>query len=228
MKKNTVTTLYMLLTVLFTSCLLISNIVANKLIQFGPWSLSAAVIIFPLSYILGDVIAEVYGFRAARRTMWFGFAMNGLMVILFTIVSWLPVPVWFEHGDAYSTVLGNTPRLFAASMLAYILGSWINAVTLSKLKVKSNGKGFGFRAIVSTFFGEFVDSLIFVPVAFFGNMPFEELLKMMALQITFKTIYEIIILPVTSIVVKKVKKVDGIDVIDRNESYNLFGRGGTK
>ena len=228
MKKNTVTTLYMLLTVLFTSCLLISNIVANKMIQFGPWSLTAAVIIFPLSYILGDVIAEVYGFRAARRTMWLGFAMNGLMVILFTIVSWLPVPVWFEHGDAYSTVLGNTPRLFAASMLAYILGSWINAVTLSKLKVKSNGKGFGFRAIVSTFFGEFVDSLIFVPVAFFGNMPFEELLKMMALQITFKTVYEIIILPVTSIVVKKVKKVDGIDVIDRNESYNLFGRGGTK
>lgn len=223
MKKNTVTTLYMLLTVLFTSCLLISNIVANKLIQFGPWSLTAAVIIFPLSYILGDVIAEVYGFRAARRTMWFGFAMNGLMVILFTIISWLPVPVWFEHGDAYSTVLGNTPRLFAASMLAYILGSWINAVTLSKLKVKSNGKGFGFRAIVSTFFGEFVDSLIFVPVAFFGNMPFEELLKMMALQITFKTVYEIIILPVTSIVVKKVKKVDGIDVIDRDESYKLFG-----
>ena len=228
MKKNTVTTLYMLLTVLFTSCLLISNIVANKLIQFGPWSLTAAVIIFPLSYILGDVIAEVYGFRAARRTMWLGFAMNSLMVILFTIVSWLPVPVWFEHGAAYSTVLGNTPRLFAASMLAYIIGSWINAVTLSKLKVKSNGKGFGFRAIVSTFFGEFVDSLIFVPVAFFGNMPFEELLKMMALQITFKTVYEIIILPVTSIVVKKVKKVDGIDVIDRNESYNLFGRGGTK
>lgn len=223
MKKSTVTSLYMFLGVLFTSCLLISNVVANKLIQFGPWSLTAAVIIFPLSYIIGDVLAEVYGFRAARRVMWFGFAMNALMVGLFTIVSHLPVPVWFENGAAYNTVLGNTPRLFAASMLAYIVGSWINAAALSKMKAKSNGKGFGFRAIVSTLLGEIVDSLIFVPFAFFGNMPFEELLKMMILQVSFKTVYEIIILPVTSVVVKKVKKADGIDVIDRNESYKLFG-----
>lgn len=213
----------MFLGVLFTSCLLISNVVANKLIQFGPWSLTAAVIIFPLSYIIGDVLAEVYGFRAARRVMWFGFAMNALMVGLFTIVSHLPVPVWFESGAAYNTVLGNTPRLFAASMLAYIVGSWINATVLSKMKAKSNGKGFGFRAIISTLLGEIFDSLIFVPFAFFGNMPFAELIKMMILQVTFKTVYEIVILPVTSVVVKKVKKADGIDVIDHNESYKLFG-----
>lgn len=223
MKKSTVTSLYMFLGVLFTSCLLISNVVANKLIQFGPWSLTAAVIIFPLSYIIGDVLAEVYGFKAARRVMWFGFAMNALMVGLFTIVSHLPVPVWFESGAAYNTVLGNTPRLFAASMLAYIVGSWINATVLSKMKAKSNGKGFGFRAIISTLLGEIFDSLIFVPFAFFGNMPFAELIKMMILQVTFKTVYEIVILPVTSIVVKKVKKADGIDVIDHNESYKLFG-----
>lgn len=213
----------MFLGVMFTSCLLISNVVANKIIQFGPWGLTAAVIIFPLSYIIGDVLAEVYGFRAARRVMWFGFAMNALMVGLFTIVSYLPVPVWFENGAAYNTVLGSTPRLFAASMLAYIIGSWVNATVLSKMKVKSNGKGFGFRAIVSTLIGEIVDSLIFVPFAFFGNMPFEELIKMMILQVSFKTVYEIVILPVTSVVVKKVKKVDGIDVIDHNESYKLFG-----
>lgn len=223
MKKSTVTSLYMFLGVMFTSCLLISNVVANKIIQFGPWGLTAAVIIFPLSYIIGDVLAEVYGFRAARRVMWFGFAMNALMVGLFTIVSYLPVPVWFENGAAYNTVLGSTPRLFAASMLAYIIGSWVNATVLSKMKVKSNGKGFGFRAIVSTLIGEIVDSLIFVPFAFFGNMPFEELIKMMILQVSFKTVYEIVILPVTSVVVKKVKKVDGIDVIDHNESYKLFG-----
>lgn len=223
MKKSTVTSLYMFLGVMFTSCLLISNVVANKIIQFGPWGLTAAVIIFPLSYIIGDVLAEVYGFRAARRVMWFGFAMNALMVGLFTIVSYLPVPVWFENGAAYNTVLGNTPRLFVASMLAYIVGSWVNATVLSKMKVKSNGKGFGFRAIVSTLIGEIVDSLIFVPFAFFGNMPFAELIKMMILQVSFKTVYEIVILPVTSVVVKKVKEADGIDVIDHNESYKLFG-----
>jgi len=223
MKKNNVTTLYMFLGVLFTSCLLISNIVANKLIQFGPWSLTAAVIIFPLSYIIGDVLTEVYGFRAARRVMWFGFAMNALMVGLFTIVAYLPAPVWFENDAAYKTVLGNTPRLFAASMLAYIIGSWVNATVLSKMKAKTDGKGFGIRAIISTLFGELIDSLIFVPIAFFGNMPFAELIKMMILQVSFKTVYEIVILPVTSVVVKKIKKYDGIDVIDRNESYKLFG-----
>lgn len=223
MKKSTVTSLYMFLGVLFTSCLLISNVVANKLFQFGPWSLTAAVIVFPLSYIIGDVLAEVYGFRAARRVMWFGFAMNALMVGLFTIVAYLPAPVWFENGAAYKTVLGNTPRLFGASMFAYIVGSWINATVLSKLKAKSNGKGFGFRAIISTLCGEAIDSLIFVPFAFLGNMPLTELLKMMILQVTFKTVYEICILPVTTVVVKKVKKYDNIDVIDRGESYKLFG-----
>jgi uncharacterized integral membrane protein (TIGR00697 family) len=223
MSKNTVTPLYMLLGAIFTSCLLISNIVANKLIQFGPWSLTSAVIIFPLSYILGDVITEVYGFKAARRVMWLGFAMNALMVLLFTLISILPVPVWFEHNAAYATVLGNTPRLFAASMLAYILGSWINAVTLSKLKVKTNGRFFGLRAVASTLFGETIDSLIFVPVAFIGKMPFDQLLIMMGLQIAFKTTYEIVILPVTHYVVKKIKKVEGINKFDHNERYNLFG-----
>lgn len=223
MSKNTVTPLYMLLGVIFTSCLLISNIVANKLIQFGPWSLTSAVIIFPLSYILGDVITEVYGFRAARRVMWLGFAMNALMVLLFTLISILPAPVWFEHNAAYATVLGNTPRLFAASMLAYILGSWINAVTLSKLKVKTNGRFFGLRAIASTLFGETIDSLIFVPVAFIGKMPLDQLFIMMGLQIAFKTTYEIVILPVTHQAVKKIKKVEGINKFDHNERYNLFG-----
>lgn len=222
MKDRNVTKLYMLLGVLFTSCLLISNIVANKLIQVGPWSITAAVIIFPLSYILGDVIAEVYGFRAARRVMWMGFAMNALMVILFTIVSFLPVPVWFEHGDAYNTVLGNTPRLFAASMLAYLVGSWVNAAILSKLKVKAKGKGFGARAIISTLAGELVDSLIFVPIGFLGIMPSDALLKMIVIQVTFKTLYELVILPVTSIVVKKVKAYDGIDVIDHGETYGIL------
>lgn len=213
----------MLLGVMFTSCLLISNIVANKLIQVGPWSLTAAVIIFPLSYIIGDVIAEVYGFRAARRVMWLGFIMNALMVLLFTIVVAMRAPVWFEHSAAYKTVLGSTPRLFVASMTAYIIGSWINAAILSKLKVHAADKGFGFRAIISTLLGEIADSLIFIPIGFLGVMPLEALAQMCILQIIFKTTYEIIVLPLTTIVVKKVKAYDGIDVVDHDEKYGLFG-----
>ena len=104
-KKASVTKLYMLLGVLFTTCLLISNIVANRMFQVGPWSMTAAVVVFPLSYIISDVIAEVYGFKAARRVMWFGFAMNALMVLLFTLVNLLPAPVWFEDAESYKIVL---------------------------------------------------------------------------------------------------------------------------
>ena len=202
-KKASVTKLYMLLGVLFTTCLLISNIVANRMFQVGPWSMTAAVVVFPLSYIISDVIAEVYGFKAARRVMWFGFAMNALMVLLFTLVNLLPAPVWFEDAESYKIVLGSAPRMFAASMLAYLFGSWINAMVLSKMKVKAEGKGFGLRAIISTLFGETVDSLIFIPIGFLGKLPFVDMLQMMILQIVFKTVYEIIILPVTTFVVKK-------------------------
>ena len=222
-EKTTITPLYMTLSIVFVSCLLISNIAATKLFQFGSWSLTAAVIVFPLSYIINDVIAEVYGFKAARRVMWHGFAMNFLMVTLFMIVIALPVPVWFENGEAFASVLGNTPRLFAASMAAYIVGSWVNAATLSKLKLKMNGKGFGIRAIISTLLGEAIDSLIFVPIAFMGVMPTEELLKMMLLQVTFKSAYEVLVLPVTSLIVRKVKAIDNVDVIDQDVSYGLIG-----
>lgn len=222
-KNNNVTKLYMLLGVLFTTCLLISNIVANRMFQVGPWSMTAAVVVFPLSYIISDVIAEVYGFKAARRVMWFGFAMNALMVLLFTLVNLLPAPVWFEDAESYKIVLGSAPRMFAASMLAYLFGSWINAMVLSKMKVKAEGKGFGLRAIISTLFGEVVDSLIFIPIGFLGKLPFVDMLQMMILQIAFKTVYEIIILPVTTLVVKKVKAYDQVDTIDYDESYGLFG-----
>ncbi len=222
-KKASVTNLYMLLGILFTTCLLVSNIVANRMFQLGPWNMTGAVIVFPLSYIISDVIAEVYGFKAARRIMWAGFAMNALMVALFAIVNILPAPVWFEEVTAYKIVLGSTFRLFIASMLAYLFGSWVNAMVLSKMKVRTKGEGFGIRAIVSTLFGETVDSAIFIPIGFLGKMPLKDMLIMMAIQIIFKTTYEIIILPVTTLVVKKVKEHDDIDVIDYNESYGLFG-----
>lgn len=222
MKKSN---LYLFFTVLFTSCVLISNIIAGKTFQVGPWVLPCAVIVFPISYIMSDVIAEVYGYRAARRAMWYGFSMNLLMVILFGITIALPAPEYFTNQEAFATVLGNTPRLLVAGLISYVIGSWANATVLSKMKVArmgENGKGFGTRAVLSTLVGEFTDSLIFIPLAFAGTMPIESWATMIVLQPTVKTCYEIIVLPFTAKLVKWVKRTEQVDVYDVGETYALF------
>ena len=222
MKKSN---LYLFFTVLFTSCVLISNIIAGKTFQVGPWVLPCAVIVFPISYIMSDVIAEVYGYRAARRAMWCGFSMNLLMVILFGITIALPAPEYFTNQEAFATVLGNTPRLLVAGLISYVIGSWANATVLSKMKVarmSENGKGFGTRAVLSTLVGEFTDSLIFIPLAFAGTMPIESWATMIVLQPTVKTCYEIIVLPFTTKLVKWVKRTEQVDVYDVGETYALF------
>lgn len=224
MKKSN---LYLFFTVLFTSCVLISNIIAGKTFQVGPWVLPCAVIVFPISYIMSDVIAEVYGFVAARRTMWLGFSMNLLMVIMFQITIALPAPSYFAGQEAFATVLGNTPRLLVSGLISYVIGSWANATVLSAMKRKTQdvgGKGFGVRAVVSTLVGEFIDSLIFIPLAFYGTMPLGSLGTMILLQPTVKTVYEIIVLPLTYRLVAWVKKTEGIDVYDVGVQYKLFGK----
>lgn len=225
MKKSKVSTLYMFFGILFTTCILISNIIAGKNILVGPWTLTAGVIVFPISYIMSDVIAEVYGFRAARRVMWLGFAMNLLMVIMFTITIWLPAPAWFMNQDAFATVLGNTPRLLIAGLISYIFGSWANAAVISKMKVAKKdvgGKGFGWRAIMSTLVGESIDSMLFIPLSFIGSVPLAELPEMIILQVIFKTAYEVVMLPVTSKLVAWVKKVEDTDIYDEGVKYSLF------
>lgn len=224
MKKSN---LYLFFTVLFTSCVLISNIIAIKTFQVGPWTLPCAVIVFPISYIMSDVIAEVYGFAAARKTMWLGFSMNLLMVIMFQITIALPAPSYFTGQEAVAMVMGNTPRLLVSGLISYIVGSWANATVLSAMKRKtaeSGGKGFGARAVVSTLVGEFIDSLIFIPLAFYGTMPLDSLGTMILLQPTVKTVYEILVLPFTYRLVAWVKKTEGIDTYDVGVQYKLFGK----
>lgn len=229
--KQRVSVLYMFFGILFTTCILISNIISNKNILVGPWTLTAGVIVFPISYIMSDVIAEVYGFKAARRVMWCGFAMNLLMVVFFQITILLPYPGWFVNQEAFTVVLGNTPRLLVAGLISYVFGSWANAMTISKMKVdklKNNdgtdtNVGFGWRAVMSTLIGETIDSCIFIPLALLGNVPLSDLPEMIILQIIFKTLYEIVMLPVTKRIVRWVKNVEQIDAIDVNVRYNLVG-----
>ena len=213
--KTKVSTLYMLFGIIFTTTLLVSNIAAAKQMAIGPWALTAGVLCFPISYILSDVVAEVYGFKAARRITFYAFAMNILMVIIFQIAIHWPAPVWFENNEAFATILGSTPRLLAASMIAYLVGSLVNAKVISKMKVKMEGKHFGVRAVVSTIVGELLDSLIFMPLAFGGIIPWDQMPMMILLQVTAKTLYEIVALPLTGVIVRKVKTYEETDVYDR-------------
>ena len=220
--KNSVSVLFMLAGILFATCLLISNILATKILMIGPWSAPAGVIIFPIAYILNDVITEVWGFAKARLIIWTGFAVNVLAVLFFTAGIVIPGAPFWQNQDAFATILGNTPRIVLASLSAYLIGSFLNAFVMSRMKVLTQGKGFSARAILSTLAGESADSLIFISIAFAGIFPIGVLITMVFTQAMLKTAYEILILPVTLRVVKWVKRVEGIDTFDTNRSYNLF------
>ncbi|NQU54810.1 MAG: queuosine precursor transporter [Bacteroidetes bacterium] len=220
--KNKVSVLFMLTGILFATCLLISNILASKIMMVGSWSAPAGVLIFPLTYIINDVLVEVWGFQKTRLIIWAGFGVNVLAVLFFSLgIAVTSAPFW-QGQDAFATVLGSTPRIVGASMLAYLLGSFLNAYVMSKFKVLTKGKGFSVRAILSTLVGEGADSLIFITIAFAGIFPFKVLLIMIGTQALIKTVYEIAVLPITILVVNKVKKLEGIDTFDHAVSYNPF------
>lgn len=209
MEKTKQSFVQTVLTTLYVVCLLIANIVAGKQVQlpFGI-TMTGAIVIFPLTYILSDVFSEVYGYKWSRVTCTMAFLCNILMVIVFEIVIFTKPPVYWTNQEAFATVLGNTPRMLFASLVAYYLGDWINDIVFKKMKERHGEKKFGLRAIVSSFFGEFTDSLIFVPIAFIGTMPAKTLLTMIAIQPCLKVLYECIILPVTSKVCKELKEYE--------------------
>lgn len=221
-KNNLVSIPFMILGVVFSVCLVAANLLEAKVVQVGPISVTAGLLVFPISYILNDCIAEVWGFRKARLIIWLGFLMNFMVVILGKIAVAMPAAPFWEGEESFNFVFGLAPRIAAASLTAFLVGSFINAFVMSKMKVASKGRHFSARAIVSTLAGEGADSLIFFPLAFLGLMPVTELLKMMLVQVILKTLYEIIILPVTIRVVKYIKRIDNSDVYDENISYNIL------
>lgn len=199
--------LYAILAGVFTASLIISNIIAGKTFEFFSFTLPCGVIIFPIIYIVNDVLAEGYGYQKARRVILLGFLMNLIAVICYNITIWLPAPSFFEGNEAFSIVLGSTLRLLIASFAAYIVGSLLNAKVMVYLKSKSEEKLF-FRCIFSTLIGEGCDALIFITIGFWGLMPLSALIMMIVVQALFKTVYEIIVYPLTKIVILKVKSLD--------------------
>lgn len=209
--------------VVYCICLVASNLLGTKLVQVGDYSVTAGLIVFPISYILNDCVAEVWGFRKARLMIWIGFAMNFFVVLLGAIaVALPPAPYWAANEEHFEFVFRLAPRIAAASLAAFLTGSFLNAFVMSKMKLRDREKRFSLRAIVSTLVGEGADSLIFFPLAFGGLMPVQDLLKMMLLQVTAKTLYEVLALPVTVQVVKLVKRKEGYSAYDTDVSYNIL------
>ncbi|NDO60260.1 queuosine precursor transporter [Bacteroides caecimuris] len=220
--KEKVSVPFMLLGILFNVCLIAANLLETKVIQIGSLTVTAGLLVFPISYIINDCIAEVWGFKKARLIIWSGFAMNFFVVALGLIAVAIPAAPFWEGEEHFDFVFGMAPRIVAASLMAFLVGSFLNAYVMSKMKVASQGRNFSARAIWSTVVGETADSLIFFPVAFGGIIAWKELLVMMGIQILLKSLYEVMILPVTIRVVKAIKKIDGSDVYDTNISYNVL------
>lgn len=194
------------LTIVFVTAMLISNVITAKQVLLpGGITMTGAVFIFPVTYILSDVFSEVYGYRWSRVTCYFAFSMNLFMVIMFSLVIATPAPDYWTNQEAFATVLGSTPRVMGASLLAYVIGDFVNDRIFRKMKSKHADelKGFGWRAIISSFFGELCDSLVFLPLAFLGQMPVVTLATMTVAQVFIKTGYEIVILPLTTYITKK-------------------------
>ena len=218
---------FVVLAVTFCVCLITSNLFVPRLWRVGnTWmQLSGAVVIFPISYIINDLLTEVYGYRKAMKVIWMGFAMSAFVALAAGLVSILPAPIDPENivvADSFNHLFGLIARTTAASLLAFILGSHMNAWVLSTMKIATKGKGFGWRAVASSIVGELSDSVIFYPLAFIGSMPFKTILSIIVTQVTVKTLYEVIILPVTAMISRKLKAKEGIDTFDYDIKYNPF------
>ena len=221
----------------FVTCLVVSNIIAVKIGAFGPWYLPVAVIIFPIAYIFGDVLTEVYGYARARQVIWIGFACNALAVGAIALGGWIaPAPFWTLRGfeapasaqAAYQAILGFTPRLLLASFLAYLVGEFVNAYVLARLKVATQGRMLWLRTIGSTLAGQLLDSSIFLTVAFAGVLPGSALAPLVLTQWLFKSAYEALATPLTYLVVGALKRAEGLDAYDRDTNFNPLAAPGLK
>lgn len=212
----------MLMGILFCVCLIAANLLETKVIEVCGLSLTCGLLVFPISYIINDCIAEVWGFEKARIIIWSGFAMNFFVVALGLIAVQLPAAPFWEGEAHFNFVFGMAPRIVVGSLLAFLVGSFLNAYVMSKMKLRNQGRYFSLRAIASTLVGETADSLIFFPIAFGGLIGVKELAGMMAAQIVLKSLYEVLVLPLTIRVVKAVKRMEDTDVYDEGVSYSIF------
>ena len=213
---------FLYIAIAFVALLMISNTVAAKLIGIGPFVFSGAIFIFPLTYIFGDILTEIYGYRATRKIIWSAFVALILMSLAYLFVQRLPAASFWGGQEAYATILGFVPRIVTGSIIAFFIGEFCNSFVLSRMKVWMNGKHLWMRTIGSTIVGEGVDTIVFVLIAFYGTLPLAALFTIIWSGYLFKVGYEIIATPITYLIVGWLKKAEGIDVYDRGINYNPF------
>ncbi len=203
------------ITGLFVAVLIISNIASVKIVTVGPFTFDGGTLLFPVAYIFGDVLTEVYGYRASRRVIWTGFAALALMIVTLAVVDVLP------PGNAtFSAVLGQAPRIALGSLLAYWAGEFTNSVVLARLKVATRGRWLWMRTIGSTLVGEGIDTLVFVLVAFAGTLPNDVLAAILVSNYVFKCAVEVVFTPATYAVVTRLKRAEGVDAFDNDTDFN--------
>lgn len=208
------------ITAAFTTVLILSNITSTKIVSIGSISFDGGTILFPLAYIFGDILTEVYGYARARRVIWTGFAMNIFMVIAFWIVGNLPAAADWGLQSSYDAILGVVPRIVLGSLIAYLCGEFLNSYVLAKMKVRMAGKKLWARALGSTIVGEGVDTTVFLLIAFAGVLPWPLLGVIWLTNYIFKIAVEIVLLPITYRVVGYLKKAEQEDAYDRDTNFN--------
>jgi queuosine precursor transporter len=213
---------YDIFVAVFAAILLISNLAATKLVAFGPLILDGGAILFPLAYILGDVLTEVYGYKYARRAIWVAFGVMLLGVLTFTAVRLLPVATGYSDQVAFETVFGFFPRIVAASLAAFAIGSLMNSYVLAKLKVRTEGRFLKMRLIASTVVGEFLDTLVFALIAFGGVLTFGDMAIFVVVGWLYKTVFEIVLLPITARIIKIIKRHEKLDAYDAKTDFSPF------
>lgn len=210
------------ISVFFVSVLLISNVASTKIVDLKWFTFDGGTLLFPLSYIFGDILTEVYGYKKAKNVIWLGFFMALLMSLVFIIVGKLPPAPDWNNQNAYEMILGLTPRIVLASLLAYLAGSFSNSFILAKMKIWTKGKMLWVRTISSTLVGEFLDSILFIIIAFWGILPNSLLVTLIISNYLFKTAVEIIFTPATYKIVRFLKKRENEDYFDTDTKFNPF------
>jgi hypothetical protein len=220
---------YPVVVAVFVATLIVSNIIAVKLVSLFGLTVPAAIVLFPIAYICGDVMTEVYGYAAARRAIWIGFGCNALAVTAIVLGGWLPASPYWTAGayptasqaqQAYQAILGFAPRLLAASFAAYLVGEFLNAYVMARMKVASGGRRLWMRTIGSTLVGEGADSVVFITLAFGGVLPPPALAGAIASQWLLKSAYEALATPLTYFVVNRLKRAEGLDPFDRATDFH--------
>ncbi len=211
---------YDLILAVFAAVLLISNLSATKLIAFGPIITDGGAILFPLAYIFGDILTEVYGYKYARRAIWTGFGVMLLAIFSFTVVRYMPGAAEYHDQAAYEAVLGFFPQIVVASLCAYLVGEFMNSFVLAKLKIRTKGRALWLRLIGSTLVGELFDTTIFAFIAFGAVLHGWDMVGYIAVGWLFKTGVEVVLLPVTYRVIAALKKAEGMDAYDKKTNFS--------